>query len=118
MKYWITHKDLDFETYSTNYLQVAWGKPDECKYWDKDSLFIEGGLFDSLDGMMVLIRSGALPNFDFYYDTVVYKEDWERMKHILTEMGGEYTIFISELTTWVGNGFETHECFTILGVWM
>ena len=42
MKYWITHKDLDFETCSTNYLQVAWGKPDECKHWDKDSLFIEG----------------------------------------------------------------------------
>lgn len=117
MKYWNTYEQLDFETYSTNYLQVAWGKPDECKYWDKDSLFLEGDLFDSLDGMMVLIRSGALPTFDFYYDTVVYSEDWKRMRHILMDMGGEYAIFISELADWVGNGFDNgHKCFTILGV--
>ena len=86
MKYWITHKDLDFETCSTNYLQVAWGKPDECKHWDKDSLFIEGDLFDFLDGMKVLIRSGALPTFDFYYNTVVNKDDWEHMKRILKKI--------------------------------
>ena len=116
MKYWNTYEELDFETYSTNYLQVTWEEAEDYEPWAKDSLYIEGGRFDSLDGMRVLRETGALPTFDFYYDTTVYQSDWERMKNILTDLGGEYAIFISELADWVGDGFISHECFTIHGV--
>ena len=117
MKYWNTYEELDFETYSTNYLQVVWDDGTDCEYWSKDSLYINGQKFDNLNGMRVLRSSGALPYFDFYYNTIVYQEDWERMTKILSNMGGEYEVFISELAEWVGNGgFDTHMCFTIIGV--
>ena len=116
MRYWNTNEELEFDTYSTNYLQVTCGNDKNYQPWAKDSLYLEGGRFDSLDGMRVLRETGALPTFDFYYDTTVYREDWERMEKILTDLGGEYAIFVSELADWVGQGFKTHDCFCIRGI--
>ena len=117
MRYWNTYEELDFDTHSTVYLQVAWCDDSNLDFWGQDYLYISGDLFDSLDGMRVLRQSGALPDFDFYDNTVVYKEDWERMKQILTDMGGEYEIFVSEIAQWVGvNGFDNHKSFVIIGV--
>ena len=66
--------------------------------------------------MKLLRRSGALPQFDFYDDTVVTGKDWQRMYATLSEPGGETAEFVSELAAWIGDGFESNASFTISGV--
>ena len=66
--------------------------------------------------MKLLRQSGALPQFDFYDDTFVTHSDWERMREVLSSLGGEPAAFVSELSDWVGSGFESFDCFTIVGV--
>ena len=116
MRYFCTYDQLDFDTNSTNYLQIYWGPYDENRFWAKDSLYIAGDVFDSVCGMKLLYQSGALPQFDFYDDTVVTQSDWERMWEVLSSIGGDPAAFVSELSEWVGNGFDSFDCFTIVGV--
>lgn len=107
---------MDFEEHSTNYLEIYWGPRNDACLWSKDSLYIAGEIFDSLGGMRLLRRSGALPHFDFYDVTVVTRDDWKRMNTILTAMGGSPANFVAELAGWIGDGFETNETLIISGV--
>ena len=115
MKYFCTYEQLDFETNSTDYLEFHWGGYDASPVWAKDSLYISGRVFDRVCGMKLLCRSGALPDFDFYGNTLVTRDDWVRMKRILSSMPGSPAEFIAELDAWVADGFDDHDCFTIRG---
>lgn len=116
MRYFCTYDQLDFATNSTNYLHIHWGPHGAHRFWAKDSLYIAGDVFDRICGMKLLCRSGALPQFDFYDDTVVTQSDWDRMREVLSSLGGEPAEFVAELSEWVGNGFDSFDCFTIVGV--
>ncbi len=101
---------------SSGYLELVWGKySDDMHFWNEDSMYIEGYTLEEIHGMDVLRGTGALPEFDYFENTVVTKNDWIRMKRILNEVGGPFEILLYELEAWVGDGFETHDCFTILG---
>ncbi len=116
MKYFCTYDQLDFEKHSTNYLQIYWGPFDINRYWAKDSLYINGYVFDEVCGMRLLRTSGALPQFDFYDNTVVTERDWNRMHTVLSALGGKPAEFVEELACWVGDGFQSNVCFIIAGV--
>ena len=116
MKYFCTYEQLDFDENSTNYLEFYWGPHDPDHTWRKDSLYIAGDVFDHVCGMKLLLRSGALPEFDFYDDTVVTREDWQRMRTILAAQSGNAADFAEELASWISDGFSCHDCFVISGV--
>lgn len=57
----------------------------------------------------------AVPTYDFYYDTVIDEESWNKLKEKLCSLGGEYCQLLDEMSVWVGDGFKDHKTFTMSG---
>ena len=66
-----------------------------------------------IDGSRVF--HSAIPKYDFCYDTAVDEEAWQRLKTVLQEREGKHLQLLQEMSEWVGNGFEDHKSFTMMG---
>ena len=99
---------------STNYLEFTKEPFDEFKAWKEDSLFIYGGMFDEL-GFNKLFRS-VVSNFDFYDNTKVTKDDWDKLYEKSRSMDLKVIVAFDELKIWADRCFEKCDSFTIIGV--
>lgn len=102
------------ENNSTNYLEFTKEPFDVLKAWKEDSLYIYGGLFDEL-GFNKLFRS-VVSNFDFYDNTKVTKDDWDKLYEKSRSMDSKVIAAFDELKIWVDRCFEKCDSFMILGV--
>ena len=102
MKYFINESERK-ERHSTCFIEFQKGKYDtEC--WKEDSLNMPDGLFNEI-GMGKILDS-ALDDFDYYGVTEVSFEQWEKLKALLSEKGGEYMELLAELEPWAEDNFK------------
>lgn len=99
---------------STNYLEFTKEPFDEFKAWKEDSLYIYGGIFDEL-GFNKLFRS-VVSNFDFYDNTKVTKDDWNKLYEKSRSMDSKVIAAFDELTIWVDECFSENDHFVIRGL--
>lgn len=109
--------DLDYvkdnmENYSTNFIEFTKNFRDGP--WSPDSIYIYGGTFNSL-GLNKLFHA-VLPGFDFYYDTVVTKNDWNKLYERSQSLDQRTIDVLNELKIWVDECFLEYDEFTIRGV--
>ena len=113
-KFCLSRDEVDIDNYSTNYIQIVWDEDGkEREYWSDDALYIEGHSFHMIDGSRVF--HSAIPKYDFYYDTTIDEPAWQRLKAVLQDRGGKHMLLLQEMSEWVGNGFEDHKRFTVMG---
>ncbi|MDE6724320.1 MAG: hypothetical protein K2J79_01835 [Ruminiclostridium sp.] len=112
MKYFI-NEELRKESHSTCYFEFQRGKY-KNKCWKEDSLNLPQGIFVQLN--LGKIISEIIPEFDYYGITKVNLEQWEKLKELLAEKGGEYEDLLTELEPWVNENFKNFKVFTICGM--
>lgn len=111
MKYFIDEKQRK-ESGSTCYFEFQRGKYDE-KCWKEDSLNISDEDFHKL---LADIFLEVIPDFDYFGITEVNFEQWERIKGILSEKGGEHKEILTESEPWVCENFKDFDVFTVWGM--
>lgn len=102
------------ENNSTNYLEFTKEPFDEFKAWKEDSLYIYGGIFDELE-FNKLFRS-VVSNFDFYDNTKVTKDDWDKLYEKSRSMDLRVVAAFDELKIWVDEYFNEYDYFVIRGI--
>lgn len=112
MKYFVT-ENRRRESHSTCYFEFQRGKYDG-KCWKEDSLSIQDGLFNKTGLGKVLDE--VLTDFDYYGTTEVSLEQWEKIKAILSESGGELKELLAELGPWAEENFKEYDFFTVWGM--
>ena len=60
--------------------------------------------------------AGALPDFDYYGETEVTPEQWDRIKTGAGRMGPQTRAAISELDGWAQDCFAQEPVFRVLGL--
>lgn len=112
MQYFIDAKERK-ESGSTCYFEFQRGKYDG-KCWKDDSLNISDEDFDKLSLAKIFLN--VISSFDYFGTTEVNSEQWERIKGILSEKGGEYKKILTELEPWVCENFKEFDVFTVWGM--
>lgn len=112
MKYFIGEKQRK-ESHSTCYFEFQKGKYDG-KCWKEDSLSISDDDFHELSLAKIFLQ--VIPDFDYFGTTEVNAEQWEKIKSILLEKGGEYGEILTELEPWVCDNFGEFDVFTVWGM--
>lgn len=82
--------------------------------WLDTSLCLDDDIFH--DMKLYRLFKSAIRNFDHWGITEVNPEQWEKLKKLFNEKGGEYGELISELTPWAEENFKEEAVFTILGI--
>ncbi len=112
MDYFCTEQERKI-SHSTCYLEFQRGSfHGEC--WLIDSISLHIDIFDNLK--LYKIFRTAIPDFDYYGITEVNQSQWEILKKLALEQGGEVQKVIEELSIWVSDCFETEKIFTIWGI--
>lgn len=112
MKYFINENQRK-ERRSTCFFEFQRGKYDgEC--WKEDSLNIPCDLFDAMG--LGKILDEALTDFDYYGTTEVNYEQWEKIKELLSEKGGEFGELLAELEPWAEDNFKEFNVFNLWGI--
>lgn len=113
-KFCLNCHEVDIDNYGTNYIEISWDEEGkEREFWSDDSLYIEGHSFQMIEAEHVFCE--AIPTYDFYYDTVIDEESWNKLKEKLCSLGGEYRQLLDEMSVWVRDGFKDHKTFTMSG---
>ena len=98
---------------STCYFEFQKGSYNN-RCWLSDSLNLHDSIFESLGLHLLFIQ--AIPNFDYYGLTKVSKPQWEQLKQMAHNAGGEIEAAVMELNRWVITCFQEHSAFTIYGM--
>ena len=83
-------------------------------HWLDRSVYIRAELFDSLK--LFELFSEVLPHFNYYYVTEVSPAQYEKLKALALDRGGETAALFRELDHWVHDCFLTENVFTICGI--
>ena len=112
MKYFCTETERKASR-STCYYEFQKGKyKDKC--WNSDSLNLHSSMFNKLGLHSLFLQ--AVPNFDCWGLSKVSKSQWEKIKQMACETGGEVEKAIAELTLWAEECFQEETMFTICGM--
>ena len=65
---------------------------------------------------MAKIVAEVIPHYDPFGNTVVTKQDWDRIVQKATDIGGVTRIVVKEAAEWAKQNFFRHKVFTILGM--
>ncbi|MDE5834489.1 MAG: hypothetical protein K2H26_03100, partial [Ruminococcus sp.] len=76
--------------------------------WKDNSMLLNADLFDK----SVLYK--IIPDFKYYADTVVNKENWNIIKN--SEKSQLAQFIIEELSEWVEENFKKYDYFVIIGL--
>ena len=98
---------------STCYLEFQRGRF-RGKHWLERSLYLHDDVFEQLGLYEIFVA--ALPEFDHYGVTEVTPAQYEELKALALERGGEIAAAIRELEHWAENCFLTETRFTICGI--
>lgn len=108
----LTYCCLDSERQGTCYFEFQRGR-NPGRFWRTSSIYMEDEVFDRLN--LPELFAGALPDFDYYGETEVTPEQWDRIKTGAGRMGPQTRAAISELDGWAQDCFCTGACFP--GCW-
>ena len=112
MNYFCTEKERK-ASHSTCYLEFQRGEYRE-KHWLEDSIFLNDDIFHEL--CLYRLFRKAISDFDHYGITEVDEKQWEILKTMALEQGGETKKAIEELSIWVSDCFKEEKIFTICGI--
>lgn len=84
------------------------------KHWLEQSVFLDADRFDYMK--LYEIFREALPHFDYFYVTEVTPAQYEALKALAMDRGGETAELFRELDHWVKDCFFTENVFTICGI--
>lgn len=109
MKYFV----YDDQRKGTCYHEFYQGKWDEHTFWKADSISLHD---DLLPGEFVEAITEVIPTYDPYGITEVSAVEWTEIgKVILTKDQKSQDVY-KEADSWLEGVFQTHACFTILGI--
>lgn len=109
MKYFV----YDDQRKGTCYHEFYKGKWDEHTFWKADSISLHD---DLLPGEFVEAITEVIPTYDPYGITEVSAVEWTEIgKVILTKDQKSQDVY-KEADSWLEGVFQTHACFTILGI--
>ena len=112
MKFFITEAQRKTK-HSTCYFEFLKGTfQNRC--WNEDSIYLHADVFDALRLYPTFAES--LPHFAYYGVTQVTPSQYQKLKSLALEQGGETAAVMQELDLWVENCFLTETCFTICGI--
>ena len=110
-KYFITDK----ERKGTCYHEFYRGKWDGSTFFREDSLLLHDDELSCHRDFRRALKT-VIPDYDPYGETVVTKEQWQRIGEILCSKGKDSQDLYKEAYEWVREAFENCGCFTILGI--
>lgn len=110
MKYFITEKERK-NLHSTYFFEFQEGQENK-KYsficWKENSMLLNADLFDKSELYKII------PDFKYYADTVVNKENWTIIKN--SEKSQLAQNIIDELSEWAEENFKKYDYFVIIGL--
>lgn len=109
----LTYCCLDSERQGTCYFEFQRGR-NPGRFWRTSSIYMEDEVFDRLN--LPELFAGALPDFDYYGETEVTPEQWDRIKTGAERMGPQTRAAISELDGWAQACFAQEPVFRVLGL--
>lgn len=83
-------------------------------HWLDGSVYLDDDLFDQL--RLGDIFSAGLPYFDHYGTTEVTLAQYQELKALAADRGGEVAALFEELNHWAEDCFFTENVFTICGI--
>ena len=111
-KFFIESADRQGSCYYEFYVGT-WDRK-KCEFWHKNSICIADEEFYGT-GLAEIVAE-VIPHYDPYGNTVVTKQDWDRIVQKATEIGGVTRIVVEEAAEWAKQNFFRHKVFTILGM--
>lgn len=111
MKYFIDEKTRK-ELGGTYYFEFQKGISDE--FWKDDSLLLHTEIFDTM-GLSKVFREG-LGYFDYYGNTVISKEQWDKLYSFAVLKDEETALLFSELNEWAEECYKEYDEMVIKGM--
>lgn len=112
MKYFITEKERK-KMGGTCFFEFQKGQEhqeEKLSFWKEDSLLLDAELMDEF-------KFGKLfPEFDYYGNTIVTRENWEIAKEKVKEKSKEVQDIFRELVPFAEENFKQYDYFLILGL--
>lgn len=84
------------------------------KYWQGRSVYMHADVFDELN--LFELFTEAIPDFDYFGVTEVSPNQYDKLRVLARDRGGEIAAVFEELDGWVKNCFQTENVFSILGI--
>ena len=112
MNYLYTEKERK-ASHSSCYLEFQKGEY-KGKHWLSDSVSLHDDIFHELHLYKLFVQ--AIPEFDHYGITEVNQSQWEILRELSIQQGGETQVLIEELAIWVLECFKSEKIFTICGI--
>lgn len=111
MKYFVTDEERTY----TGYHEFYNGKWDGKTFWKNDSISLDDEVLRDHLGFYRALKT-AIPNYDPYDNIEVSKDQWVAVgEAIPADDTGSLDLY-AEADQWLQSVFETHGCFTILGL--
>ena len=86
------------------------GKEYESVFWREDSLLLHMDIVDEIELYKIV------PDFNYYYITIIDKEKWEIIQQNAEKAGGKAMRVIHEVSAWVEENFKEFDYFVIVGI--
>lgn len=117
MKYLVDKAFVDASG-GTWFHEFSKGRPDfandEDCFWRPDSVYMEDEVLSEIE--LDRLFAGAIDNYDYFGNTFVNPEQWERVCALAAERGGEWSEAVHELAPWVEATLAECGAFTIIGM--
>ena len=111
MKYFIDEKTRK-QLGSSCYFEFQKGLSDE--FWRDDSLLLHADIFD--DMKLAKIFKEGLDNFNYYGNTVISAEQWDRFYSFAISKNKEAAELFSELNDWAKECYKDNDVIVIIGI--
>ena len=109
MKYFIPYNQKVCGCYHEFYK----GKWDKCTFWKYDSIFLHDDIMT--DGFVEAIIE-VIPTYNPFGETNVSILEWQEIGKKVLKKDTVSQEQYKEANNWLDSVFQTHQCFTILGI--
>ena len=111
MKYFVN----DGQRESTCYHEFYKGKWDGHTFWKADSILLHDNFLCESKGFVEAIME-VIPTYTSYENIEISFGEWKEIGKIISQKDTVSQEVYKEADDWLKDVFETHECFTILGI--
>ena len=104
---------FDNQRKGTCYHEFYKGKWDEHTFWKSDSIFLHDDILS--DGFAEAIAA-VLPAYNPFGETEISAAEWQAISEVILTRDPKSQAIYNEAAIWLKDVFQTHPCFTILGI--